>query len=50
MIFGKITGHLEEQMGTAVVVTLCLGVVLTFSLHSCDKSQSSLADETPRDV
>ena len=40
-------GSLEESMGD---VTICdkvsLGVVLTSSLLSCDKSHSSLVDET----
>ena len=30
-------------------MTVCLSVVSTFSLLSCDKSQSSLVDETPRE-
>lgn len=50
MIFlGQVNGPLEEEMGGMKVChKLCLGVVSTSSLLLCGKSQSSLADETPR--
>ena len=40
-------GPLEEQMRVMIACDkVCLGVVSTSSLF-CDKSQSSLTDETP---
>lgn len=40
-------GPLEEKIAMILDDKVCLGVVLTSSLLSCDKSQSSLVDETP---
>lgn len=41
---------LENQMGNEIVCDeVFLGVLLISSLLSCDKSQSSLADETSRE-
>lgn len=40
-------GPLEENTAMILYDKVCLGVVLTSSLLSCDKSQSSLVDETP---
>lgn len=49
IIFRKMNGPLEEQMGSVLVCDkVCLGVVSTSSFLSCDKSPSSLVDETPR--
>lgn len=49
-VLGEMNGPLEEQMGGIIVCdTVCLGVVLTSILLSCDESQSSVVDETPRE-
>lgn len=40
-------GPLEEQMRGMAYDKVSLGVVFTFSFLFCDKSQSSLVDETP---
>ena len=40
-------GPLEEYMGSIVCDKVCLTVVSTSSLFSCDKSQSPLVDEAP---
>lgn len=48
MIFRKIQVLRGIYMGDKIVCgKVCLGVVLTSSLLSCDKSQSSLPNETP---
>lgn len=49
MIFREDKGSLEEQMGGVLVCDkVSLGVVSTSSFLSCDKSPSSLVDETSR--
>lgn len=48
MMFKKDEWALEEQIeGMTVCEKVCLGVVSTFSLLSCDRSRISLVDETP---
>ena len=47
MVFRKDEWTLEEQRGGVIVCDkVCLGVVSTSRLLSCDKSQSRLVDET----
>lgn len=50
VVFRKLNGSLKEQMGGMMVChKVCLGVVFPSSLLSCDRIQSSLADETSRE-
>lgn len=50
MVFWKLNGSLKEQTGGMMVCyKVCLGMVFPSSLLSCDRIQSSLADETPRE-
>lgn len=45
----KMNWPLREQIDMTVFVTFVLGVVLTSSILSCDRSPSLLVDETPRE-